>query len=68
MSGSTLNMAWRKSSRSNADGSCVEVRRRQDEVQVRDTKNRRGPVLSFTTAAWRTFISEVQSGHFDRLS
>lgn len=66
MSGSTLNTTWRKSSRSNADGACVEARRRLDEVQVRDTKNRRGPVLSFTTLAWRRFISDVQSGHYDR--
>lgn len=66
MSGSTLNTMWRKSSRSNADGACVEVRRRHDQVQVRDTKNRRGPVLSFTTTAWRTFVADVQTGHFDR--
>jgi hypothetical protein len=64
----SLNTAWRKSTRSNADGSCVEVRREQDEVHVRDTKNQRGPVLSFTTDSWREFVAEVQNGHFDRRS
>jgi hypothetical protein len=61
-----LDTRWRKSSRSNADGSCVEVRREQNEVHVRDTKNRRGPILRFSTDSWRDFVVEVQEGHFDR--
>jgi hypothetical protein len=64
----SLSTAWRKSTRSNADGSCVEVRREQDEVHVRDTKNRRGPILRFGTDSWREFVAEVQDGHFDRRS
>jgi hypothetical protein len=65
---SPLGTTWRKSTRSNADGSCVEVRRDHNEVHVRDTKNRRGPFLRFTTDSWRDFVAEVQQGHFDRRS
>jgi hypothetical protein len=61
----SLSTTWRKSTRSNADGSCVEVRRERDEVHVRDTKNQRGPILRFTTDSWREFVADVQEGHFD---
>ncbi len=38
---------WRKSSRSGANG-CVEVTFVEDQVAVRDSKDRGGPVLVFT--------------------
>jgi hypothetical protein len=34
-------------------------------VQVRDTKDRSGPVLAFPTKAWQEFIDEVRTGQFD---
>ncbi len=61
-----LDATWRKSSRSGADGACVEVRRTSRAVQVRDTKDRSGPVLSFPTEAWHGFIAGVHDGEFDR--
>jgi hypothetical protein len=63
---SGLNTRWRKSSRSSTNGSCVEVRRATNLIQVRDTKDRRGPVLSFDPRSWHGFISEVRAGNFDR--
>jgi hypothetical protein len=46
---------WRKSSYS-ADngGACIEVAS-AEVVLVRDTTDRRGPQLTFTADAWRTF-------------
>jgi hypothetical protein len=63
---STLDSAWRTSTRSGTNGACVEVRLAQAAVQVRDTKDRTGPVLSFPASAWQSFITGVHNGEFDR--
>ncbi len=34
-------------------------------VAVRDSKDRQGPVLTFTPAEWRAFVVGVRSGEFD---
>lgn len=58
MEGTGLN--WRKSSYSGNGGqSCVEVASR-DVVLVRDTTDRTGPALAFSTAAWRRFADQVK--------
>lgn len=56
---------WRKSSRSGSNGACVEVRDQGAAVQVRDSKDRKGPVLTFTAADWEAFIGGVKEGEFD---
>jgi len=57
---------FRKSSRSGQSGNCVEVATNlPDVVAVRDTKNRRGGTLVFTTAEWAAFIGGVRDGEFD---
>jgi hypothetical protein len=55
---------WRKSSHSDNGGECIEVgaRAEADRVLVRDTKNRGGPVLRFSPAAWRRFASQLKLG------
>jgi Domain of unknown function (DUF397) len=51
---------WRTSSYSNdSGGDCVELASDSGVVAVRDTKNRDGGALSFTTEAWREFISRL---------
>ncbi|MFD4403329.1 DUF397 domain-containing protein [Nocardia sp. NPDC058499] len=58
---------WFKSSYSGGSQDCVEVAFIEgDVVGVRDSKNRRGPALSFTPAAWDAFTSNTRSGRFDR--
>ena len=53
--------AWLKSSYSGSQANCVEVAVR-DRVLVRDTKDRSGPVLQFTSVAWREFAGQVKAG------
>lgn len=52
-------LTWVKSSHS-GNGGCVEVTA-AGHVLVRDTKDRHGPVLAFSPAAWRRFASQVKS-------
>lgn len=57
---------WRKSTRSNNGGACVEVAQNLPEVvAVRDSKHRNGPVLIFASHEWQSFISMVKIGEFD---
>jgi Domain of unknown function (DUF397) len=55
---------WRKSSHSGTNG-CVEVAVVDDRVAVRDSKDRRGPVLEFTPDEWEAFVSGARDGEFD---
>lgn len=51
---------WRKSTRSSAQGGqCVEVADDSSGVMVRDTTNRNGGTLNFTTSAWARFIKTL---------
>lgn len=60
-----LDQSWRKSTRSGSNGQCVEARRVGDTVQMRDSKNNAGPVLSFTLAEWAAFTTGVKGDEFD---
>ena len=51
-------VAWRKSSHSSSgDGDCIEVAAQPGAVHVRDSKDRQGPQLTFSPAAWASFVS-----------
>jgi hypothetical protein len=65
---------WRKSSYS-GNGSCVEVApvpgagsagsaaaEASDVIAVRDSKDRRGPALTFTARQWRSFAAGIKAG------
>lgn len=60
-----LTREWRTATRSGTDGNCVEVRRADDGVQVRDTKNREGGTLTVPSAGWQTFINDIKAGELD---
>jgi hypothetical protein len=52
--------AWRTSPYSGGQGNCIEVGSHDDHVLVRDTKDRTGPVLRFSPAAWRELVTRVK--------
>ena len=64
MANSEENSLWWKSDRSSG-GNCVEVRTHQHQVQMRDSKNPDGGVLTFERAAFADFLDGVRAGEFD---
>jgi hypothetical protein len=63
MTGLTPN--WKKSERSNGSDSCVEARTQGGEVEVRDSKDKSGPTLTFGPETWAAFMQDTKSGMFD---
>lgn len=64
-----MTTSWIKSSKSGTNGgSCVEARRHDGMIEVRDTKDGgRGPVLRFTSAEWDAFLDGAKRSEFDVL-
>ena len=59
-------VTWKKSTRSNGSGDCVEVAQLQDGRRlVRDSKNPDGAILTFTPNEWRAFLDGAKDGEFD---
>ncbi|WP_078500606.1 DUF397 domain-containing protein [Wenjunlia vitaminophila] len=51
-------LSWRKSSYSGSGGGdCIEIACAEDTVHVRDSKDPEGPMLTFSSTQWLTFIS-----------
>ncbi len=60
---------WVKATASNDTGSCVEMRRQVDLIEVRDTKDgATGPTLRFTSAEFEAWLDGAKKGEFDHLA
>jgi hypothetical protein len=59
---------WIKASESNGSGgnNCVEVAFLDDATLVRDSKDRDGPVLTFTRDEFDAWVDGAKKGEFDR--
>ena len=57
-------LTWRRS-RSCNSGACVEVAANGEMILIGDSKAPSGPVLSYTPAEFREFITGAKNGDFD---
>ncbi|GAA3292151.1 DUF397 domain-containing protein [Dactylosporangium vinaceum] len=55
-------LTWRKSSKSSA-GACVEVAVEGESAFVRDSRDPDGPVLTFSVAAFRAFVTGLRKAN-----
>ena len=58
---------WIKSEKSANSGECVEMRRHDGAIQIRDSKDPQGAVLSFTHGELGAWINGAKNNEFDHL-
>lgn len=57
---------WRTALSCNG-GTCVKVAAAEQMILIGDSKTPDGPILRYTAAEWREFVSGVKNGDFDDL-
>ena len=55
-----MSDAWRTSSYSGSQANCVEVGNAVGLVKIRDNKDRQGPAITVSAAAWRQFTMGIK--------
>ncbi len=60
------DLQWRKARASAGNGACVEVAPVSGQIVVRDSKDPGGPVLSYSSEAFRSFLAAAKEGAFPR--
>ncbi len=58
---------WLRSTKSQHNGGCVEIRKMDGTIAMRDSKDPSGPVLRFTPAEWDCFLDGAHKGEFDNI-
>jgi hypothetical protein len=62
------DIAWMMSSRSTGNGgSCVEARRHEGVIEVRNSKAPDAGLVRFTMEEWDSFLDGAKKGEFDQL-
>jgi hypothetical protein len=62
------NKDWIMSSRSTGNGgSCVQARRHESLVEVRNSKSPEAGTVRFTIEEWDSFLDGAKKGEFDQL-
>lgn len=61
----TVSHAWTKSSFSGPESNCVEFRRVEDGVEVRNSKRPDAGSIHYTDSEWTAFLAGVKNGEFD---
>ena len=56
---------WFKSSFSANTDNCVEFRRVEGGVEVRNSKRPNDAIIRYTDSEWRAFVAGVKAGEFD---
>jgi hypothetical protein len=59
---------WITATASGQNSNCVELRRHDGMIEVRDSKDREGPVLRFTDAEFAAWLDGANRGEFDHLA
>lgn len=59
---------WVKARASSDTSACVEMRRHGAVVEVRDSKDPHGPVLSLTPGQFAAWLKGADNGEFARLT
>lgn len=59
---------WFKATASDSNGSCFELRRNGDKIELRDSKHPEGSILNdFSSAELAAFIDGASKGEFNHL-
>jgi Domain of unknown function (DUF397) len=62
------SLAWRKSSRSMANGQCIETVALSDgRLAVRDSLDKAGPTATFTPSEWSRFVKRIKDGDYEAI-
>lgn len=64
-----IDLDFKKSTHSKheqyGDGNCVEIKRMENKILIRDSKQQDGDILEFTKSEWSAFIAGVKDKEFD---
>jgi hypothetical protein len=59
------DLRWRTARRSAGNGACVEVAPAAGTILIRDSKDREGPVVRYSSDSWQAFLRAAKNGQFD---